>query len=99
MIDNGVSDATVLGGINQHQSYGDKTAWAALGLGVLTIVFMVLVRRAATAPTGEAVATSSSGSVVVEWAFRVAILVVAGVTAYYVFKSGDTGAHLVWQGV
>jgi hypothetical protein len=100
MIDNGVRDATVLGGINQHQDYGNKTAWAALALGVLTIVFIVLVRRSAPAPAGgPAVSTSSSGSVVVEWVLRVAVLALAGVTAYYVFKTGDTGSHLVWRSV
>lgn len=100
MIDNGVSDATVLGGINQHQDYGVKTAWAALALGALTIGFMVLVRRSASVPAGDAaVSTSSSGSVAVEWVLRVAILVLAGFTAYYTFKTGDTGAHLVWKGV
>lgn len=74
--------------INQHQSFGTTTLWWTLGLAVFALVMVAYIRRQkgnrTTMPT-------SIGFIVVA-------LVLAGFTGYYVFRTGDTGAHIVWTG-
>lgn len=75
--------------INQHQSYGDTTLWWGIALGVLGIVLVLAVTAAGKKP-------STTSSRVVTWGLIVASLVVAGVLGYYIFKTGDSGARMVW---
>ncbi|MEV4759020.1 DUF2231 domain-containing protein [Micromonospora sp. NPDC049559] len=76
--------------VNQHQEYGDALFWFALGLGVATLVLLFLTSgraRARRLPSWLAVVLS-------------AVVVVLGVlTAWYAYRTGDSGAHIVWQGV
>jgi hypothetical protein len=82
--------------IDQHRSYGTMTLYFTLGLSVLLII-MMLLHRAATAQTpdkeGLVVGRGFTGLVV-----SVLTLIVAIGTGYYVFRTGDTGAHIVWSG-
>jgi uncharacterized membrane protein len=79
----------VEGDLANHQEYGTFTMWASLALGVLTLV-LVLVRRA------------SSGFAAQPWvagALTVLVVIAAGVSAVYVFLTGDLGSRIVWEGV
>ena len=90
LIDGGLTGPT-LTKINQHMSYGTNTLWWTIALGVVTLVVIGYLWRAVPAGGTESIAVRAVGSVV-----TVALGVVAG---YYVFKTGDTGAHIVWTGV
>ncbi len=79
----------VISKISTHQSYGNMTLYLAAALGVVTLVAVgiTLGRRGA------------SGRM---WSAASIVLLIASVglsvaTGYYVFRTGDTGAHIVWQ--
>lgn len=83
----------VLRSIDVHRDWGDKTLWATVGLAVLSAALIALTmrRRPAGTPSG-----GSTGMTVLTIVITVALAVFAGFSAYYVFKTGDTGAHSVW---
>jgi hypothetical protein len=88
--------------IAQHESYGNKTFWLTVALAVLTLALLAFnwrsgrVSSAGAAGDGAGAAASSNalriGSTVV-------MVVVGAILGYYVFRTGDTGAHIVWQGI
>ena len=69
--------------LDDHLHFGSMTFWFVLALGVVSIVTVVLTRR---------------GSVpkIVEWALSAAMVVLAVISGYYVFRTGDSGATAVW---
>jgi len=91
LINTGIGQGALLTKINQHMSYGTNTLWWTIALGVVTLVVVGYVWRAVPAGGTESIAIRAAGIVV-----TVALGVVTG---YYVFKTGDTGAHIVWQGI
>ena len=90
LIDGGTSGPT-LTKINQHMSYGTNTLWWTIALGVVTLVVVGYLWRAAPAGKTESIGVRAAGIVVT--------VALGAVTGYYVFKTGDTGAHIVWNGV
>lgn len=74
--------------IDAHQAYGDATFRWTLGLGVVTLAAVYLVRRY----------RGSSPNLIVTIGTAVVVIAVAVGTGYYIFRTGDTGAHVVWQG-
>lgn len=91
LINTGVGQGALLAKINQHMSYGTNTLWWTIALGVVTLVVVGYLWRTVPAGGTESIAVRAAGVVV-----TVALGVVTG---YYVFKTGDTGAHIVWQGI
>ncbi|XVU24890.1 DUF2231 domain-containing protein [Actinoplanes sp. CA-054009] len=71
--------------LDDHMSYGTRTFWFALALGVASLVLVALTwRRTDRLPLiGEA-------------ASAVVLIVLAVVSGYYVYKTGDSGATAVW---
>jgi hypothetical protein len=83
--------------IERHQGFGDRTMWAAIVLGVVTLALVYLV-----APTGAALryaggAGGAGGTRVVSVALTVLALAAAAVALYYVIRTGDSGAKAVWD--
>ena len=79
----------ILDKVNQHQSYGDRTWWFTLALGVVTLLMLFITsgsRRAPHFPVGVMLAVS------------VVVIALAVATAIYLFLTGDSGAHAVWEG-
>jgi hypothetical protein len=73
--------------IDKHQAYGDRTFWLSLGLGVFTLLLVALTLRPGRVST---------------WVTAVLGVVVIGLavaTGIYVFLTGDSGAHTVWDGI
>jgi hypothetical protein len=70
--------------IDEHRHFGTVTLYVTIALGVVTLV-------AALVPRVWEKATTAIPLVVV-------IVVLAIATGYYVFRTGDTAAHIVWQG-
>ncbi len=81
--------------IERHQDFGDRTMWAAIVLGVLTLALVYVV-----APTGAALryAGGAGGTRVVSVALTVLALAAAAIALYYVIRTGDSGAKAVWEG-
>jgi hypothetical protein len=79
--------------IDAHQSYGTRALLLSclLGLLVLAMVGVQVARRRRSAGAGTGFDPLSIG------VFAVTVAASA-VTGYYVFRTGDTGAHIVWQG-
>jgi hypothetical protein len=77
--------------INQHMSYGTNTLWWSIALGVVTLLLVGYLWCVVPAGGTESVAVRLGGIVV-----TVALGIVTG---YYVFRTGDTGAHIVWAGI
>ncbi|MBV1849214.1 hypothetical protein [Catellatospora tritici] len=82
----------ILSQVDKHGDFADVAAWTGTALGVLSL-FLVLICTAA----GKKPATPGSRSLT--YGIVVISLLVAGVTGYYVFKTGDTGAHIVWANI
>jgi uncharacterized membrane protein len=72
--------------IVSHQHLGTFTAWFSLGLAAATLLLMLQAN------------SSAKGNQPLSWALKIIVLGLAVTTGYYVFKTGDSGAHIVWSG-
>jgi uncharacterized membrane protein YhaH (DUF805 family) len=92
----------ILGKVTQHQQFGNMTLWTTIGLGVITLVLVVLVRprRRGMAGTGRSGPAASRVAVPSAVAVVLAVLTVGAALAslYYVLRTGDSGAKMVWSG-
>jgi uncharacterized membrane protein len=95
LVRHGTTDPGILAKIDEHRSYGDRTFWLALGLGVLMLAFVGIIR---VRRRGSGESTAGSGGVLTI-GFTAVLIVLGLITGYYVFKTGDTGAHIVWKGI
>jgi hypothetical protein len=77
--------------VTQHESYANALFWWILGLGVVALVLAVLV------PVNGGTARIKV-PVAVHWVASGLAVVLAVVSAYYVYKTGDSGAHMAWGG-
>jgi uncharacterized membrane protein len=71
--------------LNKHMNFGQDTFWWVLALGVVSLIMVVLTRRAGSLP----MIASAAGSVV--------MVVLAVIAGYYVYRTGDSGATVVWN--
>jgi uncharacterized membrane protein len=71
--------------LDGHMSFGTRTFWFTLALGVVTLVMVLLtLRRSAPLPRAASLALA------------VIMVALAAISGYYVFRTGDSGAHVVW---
>jgi peptidoglycan/LPS O-acetylase OafA/YrhL len=66
-------------------SFGTDTFWWVLALGVVTLVMVLLT----WGPRQLPMIASAAGSVV--------MVVLAVIAGYYVYRTGDSGATVVWN--
>ena len=71
--------------LNKHMSFGTHTFWWVLGLGVFTLIMVLLTWGTRSLP----MIASAAGSVV--------MVVLAVIAGYYVYRTGDSGATVVWN--
>jgi glucan phosphoethanolaminetransferase (alkaline phosphatase superfamily) len=90
-----LQSAEVKAKIGEHSEFGDTTMWLAIGLGVVALIVVFLVRPIVRTATDAA---SSGTPVILQVVLGVVTIGVAGATLYYVFRTGDSGAHIVWTG-
>lgn len=85
--------AEILAQIEAHAGYGERAFWFSLALGVLVLVHVYV--------TGNFPRVRAPGSVpaIVNLVLAAVSAVIALITAYYIYKTGDTGAKAVWSGV
>lgn len=85
--------------IEEHQSFGTMTLiWTVvLGVATLALVYVVAPRAAAL---GTAVTSGPAWRTnpVLKWVLAGVVTVLAAVSMYYVFRTGDSGAKAVWEG-
>jgi hypothetical protein len=89
--------------ITTHHNFGINTLWFSIGLGVAALLLVFLVvpayrRRSYRGNDDTLPAPSRSTPVVLQVVLGVIVIGLAGVTLYYVFKTGDSGAHMVFNG-
>jgi uncharacterized membrane protein len=81
-----------LASINTHESFGTRLLIVSIVLGLIALA---LVAVAATRGRGSSMASGFGPLTLILLVLAVAA---GAVNGYYVFKTGDTGAHIVWQG-
>jgi uncharacterized membrane protein len=75
----------LLAQITVHSGLGTRTFWFTLALGVVTLLMTVLtLPRRARLPRPA------------DLGLAVVLIALAAVSGYYVYKTGDSGAHMVW---
>jgi hypothetical protein len=91
MVARNATSPELLAIIDNHRGYGELAAWWGTALGLLALGLFYLLWTAGKRPAAD-------GSKIVEYGLIAVTLVVAVITGYYVFKTGDTGAKAVWTG-
>jgi len=71
--------------IESHQDLGNLTLYSSIALGVIALGLVWYTRRADSKPA-------------ISWALAGLAVVASAVSAYYVFRTGDSGAKTVWDG-
>lgn len=80
--------------LENHQDLGTMTLYMTIGLGVVTLALVYLEGPRVGAAQAGAVSSSR-----VRWLVLSALTVVAaGLSLYYVIRTGDSGAKAVWEG-
>jgi hypothetical protein len=99
----------IIAQVNNHASFAGVLAYLVLALGVVMLVLVYLATRTRElAPVaGEsAEITRDAASIMgrpiparlLTFVFAVVALVLGLIAGYYVFQTGDTGAHIAWSG-
>jgi hypothetical protein len=89
LIDKKLMGTSLAAKIAVHNGYGNKTFWWTLALGLVTLALLAYYWRA----------KPETPSVVLRAGATVVMVVLGAFVGYYVYKTGDTGAHIVWQGL
>jgi uncharacterized membrane protein len=71
--------------LNEHMNFGTRTFWWVVALAVVSLVMLVLTTGSRRLP----MIASAAGSVV--------MVVLALIAGYYVYRTGDSGATVVWN--
>jgi uncharacterized membrane protein len=71
--------------LDDHMGFGKMTFWFTLALGIVTLIMVILTLR-------------KSGSLprAADLGLAVIVVALAAISGYYVFRTGDSGAHVVW---
>lgn len=80
-----LANAEILNKIDVHRHYGTLTLYVTIALGLVALAAVLLpVLRQRTLPVWVPLAVVTVG--------------LSAASAYYVFRTGDTAGHIVWQG-
>jgi uncharacterized membrane protein len=71
--------------LDSHMGFGTRTFWFSLALGVVCLIAVALTAR-----------KSSSLPKPASWGLAIIMIVLAAISGYYVFRTGDSGATAVW---
>ncbi|GAA0740333.1 hypothetical protein Drose_03595 [Dactylosporangium roseum] len=78
--------------IEQHEDLANTLFLVVLGLAIVALVMAFMVNVTAGS------VSLIKAPVVVHWVVVVAVVALGAAAFYYVFRAGDTGAHMVWEG-
>jgi glucan phosphoethanolaminetransferase (alkaline phosphatase superfamily) len=93
LIAKNLASPEILAKLVQHKQFGDATMWATLGLAVAALVFVLAVPG--RPPGFEAPRT---GGLLLQIIFSVVLIALSIASVYYVVRTGDSGARIVWTG-
>ncbi len=88
--------------VNAHQHYGTVTMWVTIALAVVSLVLIWAVPRRSRSTSGAGGSSSSGGSggsgggAAIQIVFAVVVIGLAVASVYYVYRTGDSGARMVW---
>jgi hypothetical protein len=77
----------ILAGVNDHANLGNRLVWAAIGLGVVTLL-LIGARRMRGGPAGKTWVT---------WGLAGLVVIGAVLASIAIFQVGDSGANMVWK--
>lgn len=80
--------------IEDHQSFGTWTMYSTIALGVVTLALVYFVAPRVAAATA---ARGAGQSRVLSIVLGGLAIVAAGVSLYFVIRTGDSGAKAVWE--
>jgi hypothetical protein len=83
--------------LKNHEQLGTYTAYASIALGVLALALVVAVRPRSQ-PASLVGGTPRRSGRRLSVVFGLLSVVAAVVAAYYVVRTGDSGAKSVWEG-
>jgi hypothetical protein len=83
-----LASAEILDNIDVHRHFGTITLYVTIALGLVALL----------ATLGPRFVPTLWGSPAIAVPLVVVTIGLAAVTAYYVFRTGDSAAHIVWQG-
>jgi hypothetical protein len=105
LVRRGTAGSALLARIDQHRSLANTTAWVTLAFGVAVAMTLVLYRRAAAATADAAPRraggglTPAGGSMPINLIVLLVMVALGLATGYYIFRTGDSGAHVAWTGM
>jgi preprotein translocase subunit SecG len=86
--------------VDAHQHYGTVTMWVTIALAVVSLVLLWAVPRRSRSTSGAGGSGGSSGSrgsgAAIQIVFAVVVIGLAIASVYYVYRTGDSGARMVW---
>jgi hypothetical protein len=99
----------IIAKVNNHSSYAGVLAYLVLALGAVMLIQVWLATRprhlapvegesAEIAHDAATIMGRPVGVKLLTYIAAVVALVLGVITAYYVFQTGDTGAHIAWTG-
>ena len=72
--------------LDQHMHFGTMTMWYTIALGAVTLAMAYVTLRRPRRPLPRAV----------DLGLAVIMVILAGISGYYVLRTGDSGANAVW---
>jgi preprotein translocase subunit SecG len=90
--------------VDAHQHYGTVTMWVTIALAVVSLVLIWAVPRRSRSTSGAAgsgaedsgAGGSGGGGAAIQIVLAVLVIGLAVASIYYVYRTGDSGARMVW---
>jgi glucan phosphoethanolaminetransferase (alkaline phosphatase superfamily) len=80
--------------VDAHQHYGTITMWVTIALAVVSLVLIwATPRRRASGAAGGG---GRGGGAAIQVVLAVVVIGLAVASLYYVYRTGDSGARMVW---
>jgi hypothetical protein len=87
-----------------HEHYGNVTMWVTIALAVVSLALIWAVPRRSRSASGDGVAgdgvagggSGRFGGAAIQVVFAVVVIGLAVASLYYVYRTGDSGARMVW---
>lgn len=93
LVRNGIAGEQLIASVDAHRSLGTMVLYSSAALGLATLVLWLVARSRSRA------SSPGKGSLVAIVVLGLVVLAASAVSGYYVFRTGDSGASMVWSGM